>query len=211
MITFQDAREGMALIPANSVDMIFTDPPYIAECISLYGDLAMEAKRVLKPGGYVFAYCGAQFLSQIIELMNPHLEWFWLFEIMHRGGYPRMWNKKIMVGCKPVVAYTKGKPSRTSWLTNLIIEKGKSKEYHKWGQPPDFPRKIITSLTDEGDTILDPFVGGGTTAKVCKELNRKFIGFEIDSSLKPIIDSRMAQECLAPFILSEKDNKKAIV
>lgn len=194
----------MAKLPANSIDLIVTDPPYIAEYIHLYGDLAREAKRVLKPGAYCFAYCGAQFLPKIMELMNPHLDWFWLFEIVHKGGYPRMWNKKLMVGCKPIVAYTKGKPTKLTWLTNLIIEKEKrntetAKKYHRWGQPVTFPRKIIEALTLEGDTVLDPFVGGGMTAKACKETNREFIGFEIDTSLKEFIDSRMAQESLHSF------------
>jgi tRNA G10 N-methylase Trm11 len=94
MITFEDARQGMAKLRDNSVNMIFTDPPYISECIGLYEDLAREAKRVLKPGGYCFAYCGAQFLPQIMQYMGTYLDWFWLFEIKHNHGWPRMFNKK---------------------------------------------------------------------------------------------------------------------
>jgi DNA modification methylase len=199
MITFEDARQGMAKLRDNSVNMIFTDPPYISECIGLYEDLAREAKRVLKPGGYCFAYCGAQFLPQIMQYMGTYLDWFWLFEIKHNHGWPRMFNKKLMVMSKPVVVYTKGKPERLEWLVNLYDGDERSKQYHKWGQGSNFPRKIISKLTNEGDVILDPFVGGGTTAKVCKELNREFIGFEINLELKPIVDSRMAQECLSIF------------
>jgi site-specific DNA-methyltransferase (adenine-specific) len=105
----------------------------------------------------------------------------------------------LMVMSKPVVVYTKGKPERLEWLVNLYDGDERSKQYHKWGQGSNFPRKIISKLTNEGDVILDPFVGGGTTAKVCKELNREFIGFEINLELKPIVDSRMAQECLSIF------------
>lgn len=200
MITFEDARQGMSNIPANSVDLIVTDPPYPKEYVNLYGDLAREAKRVLKEGHYLFAYCGAHELPEILQLMTPHLEWFWLFEIKHNGGYPRMWNKRIMVASKPVVSFTKGKPEQLEWMVSLhTTEKNRDKKFHKWGQSCDFPRKIIEMYTKEGDVVLDPFVGGGTTAKVCKELNRKFIGFEIDTELKPIIDSRMAQENLSIF------------
>jgi predicted methyltransferase len=76
LVLFEDMRIGMAKLAANSVDMIFTDPPYIADCIGLYGDLAKEAQRVLKPGGYCFAYLGAEFLPQVMQLMSPYLDWF---------------------------------------------------------------------------------------------------------------------------------------
>jgi len=206
MISFEDAREGMAKLPSNSIDLIITDPPYLKDCIYLYGDLAREGERVLKEGSYLFAYCGAQFIPEILDLMKPYLDWFWLFEIKHMGGYPRFWSKKIMVGCKPVIVMTKGKPKRLEWLANLHYDKGRDKRFHAWGQNTSFPRKVISVLTNNGDTILDPFVGGGTTAKVCKELDRKFIGFEVDSSLKKIIDNRLSQECLQNYItVSPKD------
>ena len=199
-IQFEDARQGLSKLPANSVDLILTDPPYQHEFVSLYGDLAREAKRVLKEGHYLFAYCGAHELPEILQLMTPHLYWFWLFEIKHNGGYPRMWNKKILVGSKPVVAFTKGKPLQLKWLSSLHVSKKADKKFHKWGQSCDFPRKIIEMYTKEGDTVLDPFVGGATTAKVCKELNREFVGFEIDDSLKEVVKSRMSQECLRQFL-----------
>ncbi len=45
--------------------------------------------------------------------------------------------------------------------------------------PVELPEKCILSSTNEGDVILDPFMGSGSTALACKKLNRKFIGFEI--------------------------------
>ena len=37
-------------------------------------------------------------------------------------------------------------------------------------------------LTDKGDVVLDPFMGSGTTAGVCKEMDRKYIGFELNET-----------------------------
>lgn len=47
--------------------------------------------------------------------------------------------------------------------------------YHK-----ELPLYFIKILTDEGDTILDPFSGIGTTGIACKELNRNYIGYELN-------------------------------
>jgi len=40
-------------------------------------------------------------------------------------------------------------------------------------------KRIITLFTNDGDTVVDPFCGSGTTIKACKDLNRNFIGFDL--------------------------------
>ena len=45
-------------IADNSIDLIFTDPPYPREYLPCYDWLAKESMRVLKPGGFVLAMCG---------------------------------------------------------------------------------------------------------------------------------------------------------
>jgi DNA modification methylase len=39
---------------------------------------------------------------------------------------------------------------------------------------------LIERLTNPGDLVVDPFLGGGTTAIVCRELGRRFVGCDID-------------------------------
>ncbi|MDI6737110.1 MAG: site-specific DNA-methyltransferase [Nanoarchaeota archaeon] len=53
--------------------------------------------------------------------------------------------------------------------------------------PEELPRRLIKLYSFVGDTILDPFVGSGTTLKVAKELGRIGIGYEINSKYKSII------------------------
>ncbi|MEK8020870.1 MAG: DNA methyltransferase [Candidatus Parabeggiatoa sp.] len=54
--------------------------------------------------------------------------------------------------------------------------------FHKyWGKKPiEAWQFLITSLTDENDVVLDPFLGSGLVARKCLDLNRKFIGFDIN-------------------------------
>ena len=66
------------------------------------------------------------------------------------------------------------------------------------GHPAQFSEKIaqdhIISWSNECDTILDPFMGSGTTGVACKNLNRKFIGIEKDSGYFEIAVSRICDE-----------------
>jgi DNA modification methylase len=62
--------------------------------------------------------------------------------------------------------------------------------------PAIFPEKLahdhIISWSNEGDTVFDPFLGSGTTAKMAKLLNRKFIGIEIDETYFNIAKERVS-------------------
>jgi adenine-specific DNA-methyltransferase len=73
-------------------------------------------------------------------------------------------------------------------------------EKDRWGHPTQKPtalfRRIITVSSDEGDLILDPFLGSGTTARACKDLNRNYIGIEIDADYVAIAEKRIMQEVL---------------
>ena len=63
------------------------------------------------------------------------------------------------------------------------------------GHPAPFPEELvrdhIISWSNEGDTVLDPFMGGGTTGAVCKQLNRNFIGMEISKEYFDIAKKRI--------------------
>jgi len=65
----------------------------------------------------------------------------------------------------------------------------------KTGHPAQFPEKLahdhIISWSNEGDTVLDPFLGSGTTLKMAKQLNRKGIGIEISSEYLKIAKERL--------------------
>lgn len=63
-------------------------------------------------------------------------------------------------------------PDRGKWATHDAKYRG------NWS--PYIPRNIILRYSEESDTVLDPFVGGGTTAVEAKLTNRNFIGFDIN-------------------------------
>ncbi|MBM3233596.1 site-specific DNA-methyltransferase [Candidatus Pacearchaeota archaeon] len=59
---------------------------------------------------------------------------------------------------------------------------------------PQLPEFFIDWLTNEGDVVLDPFMGGGTTAIAAKKLNRNFLGFEINKEYIKMTEERLKQE-----------------
>ena len=72
-----------------------------------------------------------------------------------------------------------------------------TEKQNKTGHPAPFPEALardhIISWSNEGDVVLDPFMGSGTTAKVARALNRHYIGFEISAEYCEIIRKRLEQ------------------
>ena len=78
----------------------------------------------------------------------------------------------------------------------FLVEKPKEKEKgsfnnHKTVKPLTLFKYLISLTTKPGSTILDPFIGSGTTAVACRELGRKFIGVEINKQYIDIADQRL--------------------
>ena len=94
--------------------------------------------------------------------------------------------------------------------------KGKRKNIWKYGvgggdtgHPAVFPEKLahdhILSWSNEGDTVLDPFMGSGTTGKMAKQLGRNFIGIELDETYYNIAKERIEN---TPTPITNEDNLK---
>lgn len=64
------------------------------------------------------------------------------------------------------------------WSDIFRVKHNKYKDDHPCQLPVQFLERILLMSTDEGDIVLDPFMGTGTTAIAAKKLNRRYIGFE---------------------------------
>jgi len=92
------------------------------------------------------------------------------------------------------------KPSRIiRFLWSGMLQqdmKNKEKRYHPTQKPVKVMREIIEMFTEKGQTILDPFMGVGSTLIACKESGRNFIGIEKEEKYYKIANQRLSQEVL---------------
>lgn len=68
-----------------------------------------------------------------------------------------------------------------------------NKQLHQNEKPLELIKQCIEKHSNENDLVVDPFLGSGTTAVACKELNRNFIGFELDEKYCEIARKRIDQ------------------
>jgi len=86
----------------------------------------------------------------------------------------------------------KGNFARGTLEDLWIISRERScKKTHGAVFPQELVRKILSNFSQEGDLVYDPFMGTGTTAVVAKEMNRKFIGSEINDTYMEIVKQRL--------------------
>lgn len=66
------------------------------------------------------------------------------------------------------------------WKISLVSGNSPERTEHPAQYPEELIERIVKVATNEGDVVLDPFMGSGTTAVVAKKLNRNFVGYEIE-------------------------------
>jgi len=196
-----DARELSKRIPDNSIDLIFSDPPYPKKYLGLYDWVAKEAARVLTPTGFMLIYAGVYWKSEVMKRIADHMEYYFDFVVVNTGNSPIMWQRKIISRYKSILAYTKhgsGALPRTN-VISLWNGSGRDKRYHTWGQDESSARYYIDCFSSVSDIIYDPFAGGGTTPAICKMLNRNYISLEIDPAAAEIARKRVRETQLPLF------------
>lgn len=82
------------------------------------------------------------------------------------------------------------------WFTDIQLVKNVSKEKYKHPcpVPVDLMERIIKFISNPGDTIVDPFMGSGTTGIACLNTGRNFVGFEIDKAYYDMAVERIKEE-----------------
>lgn len=198
-----DARELARDIPDESVDLIFCDPPYVREQMHLYQWLSEEAARVLKPNGFCMTYVGTYWKFDAMQLLASRLTYYWDCVDEIRGFKPLMWGSWARSRYKSIVVFAKHRKHRPrKQYFDLWSGGGEDKRFHRWGQDESTARYYIDCFSAPGDLIFDPFCGGGTVPAVCKQLNRRFIAFEIDPQTADIARKRL--EITQPLLIPEQ-------
>lgn len=172
-----DFRE--VLSDLSGVDAIITDPPYPGEFIPLMADLRDLADRILKPDGILAVLMGQTHLPEVYRLLDGGRPYRWTAAYLTPGnGYVSM-GRKVQSNWKPLIVYG-GKHPRFADVFESKGSDADAKNNHKWGQDYGAFHSIVERLTSRGQTVVDPFMGAGTTLLAAHALGRHAIGCDID-------------------------------
>ena len=211
-----DCLEVMKEIPTGSVDAIITDPPYnIAQDNNFktmgragidFGEWDKgfdlfsyidEVFRLLKKGGSFVVFNDWKNLGDISKYAES-LGFITkdMIRLEKSNPMPRNRDRRYITDYECAVWFVKPK---AKWVFNRqsdtyerpkfvsSIEKG----LHPTQKPVALMEWLIKIHSNKGDTILDPFMGSGTTGLACKNLGRKFIGIEQDEKYFKIAQERI--------------------
>lgn len=184
-----DCLEILPTLPEGSVDACITDPPY--GC----------GKADWDDNFPVAWYTKAKNTAKMIVIITGSQG---LFDSMRLVGDDFI----DVVAGHNMNALTRGPLGFNNWLA-AVVSCEKPKTGNSWncfefavrGDMPDHPSpkpieymtKLVDRLTKQGDTIIDPFMGSGTTGVACVNLNRNFIGIEKNETYFNIARKRIEQ------------------
>jgi len=223
-VYFEDCVEGMReRLDDDSVDCVVTDPPYgvdaharsdekdpnprlegdsdVAEAMELLERSIGEIRRVLKPSGALFMFTRWDVYPAVYRRLNNSFRirncivWDKTHFGLGEGGYGYRPQHEFLIyahfnrndgGTPPHIPKTEG---------DLIEQSRDSETYdHVTQKPTPLIEKFLTDITEEGDTVLDPFMGSGTTAVAALQNDRDYVGFEVDAeNYRDVIERRIGE------------------
>lgn len=111
--------------------------------------------------------------------LSAHLQYHWIIATLLGQRRTLIQSRRVCVGYKPLLWFVKGN-YRGRAVQDVIRSSGSDKKFHDHGQSESDFVEAVKRLSDEGSTVLDPFVGGGSVAAAALMLGRNFVGIDID-------------------------------
>lgn len=210
-----DCLELMKTIPDKSIDMVLTDPPYkliSGGCIGKktpgfsagfkngkvfkfneikFDEWMPELSRVMKDKSHIYVFINGRNLAPLINEMEK----FFKFKNIIT------WKKSTKTPCRNYMNQTEFIVMMAKNGCKGIREMGQSNHFehsnhfHKKNHPTEKPVVLLENFIHQSSnisqTILDPFMGSGSTGVACKNLNRNFIGIEKDDKYFEIAKGRI--------------------
>ena len=151
-----------------------------------------EVYRVLKSQTHFYVMCNDRNMQEMLNTATQLK--FQLVNILAWKKNNVTPNRYYMKNLEFILMFRKGaaktinnKGSKQCFeISNIIGNK-----LHPTEKPVELMRILIENSSNENEIVLDPFIGSGSTALACIELNRKYIGFEIDEEYYDISNNRI--------------------
>lgn len=211
-----DCLEVMKNIPDQSVDLVLTDPPYnIARENNFHtmgragvdfgewdkgADLfsyITECSRVLKPNGSFVVFNDWKNLGDIVRFAETlDFDTKDMIRLEKSNPMPRNRDRRYITDYECAIWFTKKKSKWTFNRQDSKYQRPKfvcsiDKGLHPTQKSLKLMQELVLIHSNEGDVVLDPFMGSGTTGAACVNTNRNFIGIEMDEGYFKIAQERI--------------------
>lgn len=224
-----DCLELIKEIPDKSIDLIITDPPYkistsgagiykqadkqyVKELNGMKDGFSEEVLdelcRVMKKIN-LYIFCSQKQIIPLLDYFVKKKKCNWNILSWHKTNpVPACGNKYLtdtefilFFREKGVKVYGEFNTKFTYYVTPLN-QKDKKIYKHPTIKPLNILQNLIKNSSKEGDVVLDPFVGSGTTAVAAVTMERRYIGYElekeyVDTAEKRIEEAKLLMEKLA--------------
>lgn len=211
-----DCLELMKTIPSDSISAVVTDPPYgIGVDTGWLTALHVQrGKPANKSDATLLGDDGTLDLSWLFAYRRWLVFGFPYIDCSAATGW-LVWDKwpglsggglGNPVEMAATNAWRGFRISRVLWA-GYYRAPGERRYAHPTQKPEAIMRDAILGATAEGDTILDPFMGSGTTGVACVQTGRNFIGMEIDPTYFAIAERRIREAQMQPRLPMETEQK----
>lgn len=198
-----DCLEIMPEFPDNIADLVLTDPPFflpaehyqsrvkwqrnfadLSPLKTFWRDVTKEVVRVLKPTGHFIVFSNCDSYPVFYEPMYNHFDK--LTSIVwdkKRIGLGYIWRHQHELIIAARWRDSKVNKIKKTFRDVISIEATPSGErQHPVEKPWRLLAELIAPTTLEGDVVIDPFCGSGTTLKAAKMLGRRYIGIDLNAN-----------------------------
>lgn len=215
-----DCLEAMKKIPDGSIDLVLTDPPYkvISGGNKCEKWKKGYAKSVLhKNDGKIFTHNNINHEDWLTECFRVLSEQSHLYVMTNTINLVNLViaAEKVGFSLHNILVWEKNTANANRWYMKnceytIFLRKGKAKtinnpssktvhtfknptgsKLHPTEKPVELMTLYVSNSTRIGEVVLDPFMGSGTTGVACKNLNRNFIGIELDETYYNIAKTRI--------------------
>ena len=204
-----DSLEQLKKMEDNSVDLIVTDPPYGVDykpsratarpqfedgetaTLELLDEVFAEIKRVAKSNAHIYVFTGYVIGFEVKQLLQKHFEvqdnWItWVknnhtlcnFKQRYASKYEIIWFAKMPNG--------DSRELNAKVSPDVIHADIPRDKYHDTQKPRGLLKELIENSSSKGEVVLDPFMGSGSTLLAAAELDRYYVGFDLETEYEPM-------------------------